>query len=58
MCALRLLQYQAIHKIIFVCGNPTDWAKNLPTQIFFLTPSKIADLPTLNYEIPESNFFS
>ena len=34
------LKNKAILKIIFVCGNPTDWAKNLPTQIFFFDTLK------------------
>ena len=34
------VSHEAILKIIFVCGNPTDWAKNLPTQIFFFDTLK------------------
>ena len=37
---MELLSHEAILKIIFDCGNPTDWTKNLLTEIFFFDTLK------------------
>ena len=47
----------AILKIIFVCGNPTDWAKNLPTQIFFFDTLKNCRLADSELRNSRVHFF-
>ena len=48
---------EAILKIIFVCGNPTDWAKNLPTQIFFFDTLKNCRLADSELQNSRVQFF-